>query len=98
MRGHALLAGLALLCVAPATSASAQSPPPAGATACTGCHAGSDTALPSLKGRAAPDITAAMIEFRTGVRQATLMDRIARGFTEPEIRAISEWLANGGAK
>jgi len=99
MRGSSLLAALALLCAAPATSTAtfAQSPPP-GATACTGCHAGSDSALPSLKGRAAADIEAAMIAFKTGAREATLMDRIARGFSEAEIKAMSQWLANGGAK
>lgn len=97
MRGSSLLAALALLCAAPATSTFAQSPPP-GATACTGCHAGSDSALPSLKGRAAADIEAAMIAFKTGAREATLMDRIARGFSEAEIKAMSQWLANGGAK
>lgn len=96
MRGSILLAAFALACAA-ATSSLAQSPPP-GATACTGCHAGSDTALPSLKGRSAADIEAAMIAFKTGAREATLMDRIARGFTEPEIKAMSQWLANGGAK
>jgi cytochrome c553 len=54
--------------------------------------------LPSLKGRAAADIEAAMIAFKTGAREATLMDRIARGFSEAEIKAMSQWLANGGAK
>ena len=34
-----------------------------------------------------------MHAFRTGERQATVMDRIAKGFTEEETRAIAEWLA-----
>lgn len=97
MRGSWMVAAFALLFAASATCALAQSPPP-GATACTGCHAGSDTALPSLKGRSAADIEAAMIAFKTGAREATLMDRIARGFTDSEIREMSRWLADGGAK
>ncbi|MBX9757994.1 MAG: cytochrome C [Beijerinckiaceae bacterium] len=82
---------------AQSAAAGAQSSPPPGATSCLGCHAGADNALPSLKGRSASDIEAAMIAFRTGAREATVMDRLAKGFDEAETRAISAWLANGGA-
>ena len=34
-----------------------------------------------------------MREFRSGARPATVMDRIAKGFTEDETRAIAAWLA-----
>lgn len=71
--------------------------PPAGATSCLGCHAGADNALPSLKGRSASDIEAAMTAFRTGAREATVMDRIAKGFDAAETKALSTWLANAGA-
>jgi cytochrome c553 len=71
--------------------------PPAGATACLGCHAGAPNAMPSLKGLSASDIDAAMRAFRTGSREATVMDRIAKGFTEAETKAISAWLADAGA-
>ena len=74
-----------------------QDRPPAGATSCLGCHAGADTALPSLKGASASDIEAAMAAFRAGAREATVMDRIAKGFDEAETKAISAWLANAGA-
>ena len=69
---------------------------PAGATSCSGCHpAGKsiDTPAPRLVGRAAPDIVAAMRAFRTGGRPATIMDRIARGFSDDEIGAIAAWYA-----
>lgn len=36
------------------------------------------------------------MQFRTGERAATVMDRIAKGFTDEEIRAIAEWFAGGG--
>jgi cytochrome c553 len=34
-----------------------------------------------------------MAEFRSGARPATVMDRIAKGFSEDETRAIAGWLA-----
>ena len=81
-----LLAGLA-------SSASAQSAPP-GALACTGCHAlDSDAALP-LGALSAEEIEAALAAFRDGTREATVMDRIARGFTPEESHAVAKWIAD----
>jgi cytochrome c553 len=34
-----------------------------------------------------------MQAFRTGERPATVMDRIARGFTDEEARAIAAWVS-----
>jgi cytochrome c553 len=67
--------------------------PPPGATACTGCHGAPGTALPSLNGRSEAEIVAAMAAFRTGARPSTVMDRVAKGFTEDETKAIAAWLA-----
>ena len=78
-----------------ATMAQALDAPP-GATACSGCHAasnGAEGAPPRLVGMKAADIETAMREFRSGARPATLMDRIAKGFTEPETAAIANWYA-----
>jgi cytochrome c553 len=77
------------------TAAEAADAPP-GATACSGCHAGSagvDTPATRLIGMKADDILAAMVAYRTGARPATVMDRIAKGFTEPEAAAIANWYA-----
>ena len=41
----------------------------------------------------AAEITAKMAAFKSGNAQATIMDRIAKGFTEEEIRAIATWYA-----
>jgi sulfide dehydrogenase cytochrome subunit len=35
----------------------------------------------------------AMQELRSGQRTATVMDRIAKGFSDDETRAIAAWLA-----
>jgi sulfide dehydrogenase cytochrome subunit len=69
---------------------------PAGAVACSGCHparAGVDSPVPRLIGRDAGQIAAAMADFRTGRRPGTIMDRIAKGFTEDETQAIAAWFA-----
>jgi sulfide dehydrogenase cytochrome subunit len=38
-------------------------------------------------------IVRAMQDFRAGRRAATVMDRIAKGFTDEEIQAIAAWYA-----
>jgi cytochrome subunit of sulfide dehydrogenase len=71
---------------------------PSGALSCSGCHGppGTGGAVASLAGRPAEEIVAALTQFRRGERAATVMDRIAKGFTDDEIHAIAEWLAGGG--
>jgi cytochrome subunit of sulfide dehydrogenase len=72
---------------------SAGAPPP-GASSCSGCHPASasvDTPAGRLIGRTPADIVAAVQAFRSGHRPATVMDRIAKGFTDDEIKAIAEW-------
>jgi cytochrome c553 len=69
--------------------------PPPGAASCSGCHAADpkvETRVPRIAGRPPAEIVAAMEAFRSGQKPATVMDRIAKGFTDTEIRAIAEWL------
>ncbi|HKH69192.1 MAG TPA: cytochrome C [Reyranella sp.] len=68
--------------------------PPPGAAACSGCHVAStevETPVPRLEGRAAAEIVAAMQQFRAGQRPATVMDRLAKGFSAEEVQAIAAW-------
>jgi len=86
---------LLVLLLAWAGPAAAQSLAPPGASACSGCHpaaAGLGAPVLSLNGRGPNDIVAAMQAFRSGERPATVMDRIAKGFSDDEIRAIAAWL------
>ena len=69
---------------------------PPGASACLGCHGATETELPSLKNLSALEIESAMDAFRSGAREATLMNRIAKGFTADETRALAQWLATQG--
>jgi cytochrome subunit of sulfide dehydrogenase len=76
-------------------AAAAPVTPPSGAASCTGCHAADakvETRVPRIAGRPAAEIVAAIEAFRSGQKPATVMDRIAKGFSDAEIRAIAEWL------
>jgi len=89
-----------VLLAALAAGATAWADAPPGAASCSGCHgpAALGTAIPSLEDHASANIVAQMHAFRTGQRKATVMDRIANGFSEEETRAIAEWLASPEAK
>ena len=93
MRTHLAAIGCLLVLCLPAAAQTAMAPP--GASSCSGCHdaAIANSAVAPLKGRAAADIVDAMDAFRTGKREATVMTRIAKGFSEDETRAIATWLA-----
>ncbi len=81
----------ALLLVALAMPAVAAPPP--GAQGCDGCHGQrAEAVIPPLRGRGADDVAAALLAFRRGERPATVMDRIARGFSEDELRAIAAYV------
>ena len=66
--------------------------PPPGASSCSGCHGGV-APLPALTGREVANIVTALDAFRAGTRPATVMDRIAKGFSHDEEVAIAMWLA-----
>jgi cytochrome c553 len=79
-----------------AGAASAADAPPVGASSCSGCHpSGKSVTTPvsRLIGRDAAQIVTAMAEFKSGKRTTTIMDRIAKGFTEDETKAIADWYA-----
>jgi cytochrome subunit of sulfide dehydrogenase len=87
-------AAIGFVSIAAAVVASAE--PPAGAAACSGCHPASTrvtSPVPRLAGRDAAAIVKAMHDFRSGTRAGTVMDRIAKGFTDEEIQAIAAWYA-----
>ncbi|WP_116809749.1 c-type cytochrome [Steroidobacter cummioxidans] len=93
--GYTLVA--ATLIAAP-VSTWAASPP--GAAACLGCHtvAADGSPVPPLGNFKAEQIVTAMQAFRAGTRPATVMDRIAKGFSDEEIKAIADWYARSKAK
>jgi sulfide dehydrogenase cytochrome subunit len=93
MKAQSAIAVVAL--VLSASFAFAADPPP-GAAACSGCHttnAAAESPVPKIHGRNADEIVAAMAAFRSGAKPSTVMGRIAKGFTDDEIRPIAAWLA-----
>jgi len=82
-----------LVCAGVTPGLAAEAPP--GAASCTGCHAerpNVETPVPRLVGQDTNAIVAAMQAYRGGQRPATVMDRIAKGFSDDEIAAIASWL------
>lgn len=93
MIGRALAAAIGIVSIAAAVVSAEH---PAGAAACSGCHPASPRVIspvPRLAGVDQAAIVRALLEFRSGQRPATVMDRIAKGFTDDEIQAIAAWLA-----
>ncbi|WP_421988626.1 c-type cytochrome [Roseococcus sp.] len=83
----------ALLLLLLSVPAQAEEAPP-GASACLGCHSPTraNAAIPLLRGRDPAEVAALLRAFREGTAPATVMDRLARGFSEAESRAIAAWV------
>ena len=95
MKTWPLILGIATIAASSLPVLAASEPPP-GAASCSGCHTSGAAAASSvsrLYGRDAGDIMTAMTGFRDGSLPATVMTRIAKGFTDDELRAIAAWLA-----
>jgi len=93
---RSLAAAIGLASIAAAAVAGAEPPP--GAVACSGCHPSSPRVISPVPRLATMDRAAigrAMLDFKAGRRAATVMDRIAKGFSDEEIQALAAWL---GAK
>jgi cytochrome c553 len=87
------VAALALALIGPASAAGPADAPP-GAASCSGCHPATkwvDTTVPRLTGRNPADIIAAMEAFKSGQLPSTVMNRLAKGFSDDEIKAIAAW-------
>jgi sulfide dehydrogenase cytochrome subunit len=62
---------------------------------CAPCHGTNGQefleAMPPLAGMPAKQFEEAMIGYREGTRAAIIMDRVARGFNDEEIKAMAAW-------
>ena len=63
------------------------------ANPCAGCH-GTDGAspgsIPSIKGLPSKHLASTMKDYKSGKRQGTVMNRIARGYTDEEIELMAK--------
>ncbi|HYB72773.1 MAG TPA: hypothetical protein VED18_05325 [Candidatus Sulfotelmatobacter sp.] len=90
----ALACGLAVAAAGLAPAAAAD--PQLLASGCSGCHPSSDaitTAVPKIRGLPEPVLLEALRAFRAGQRRATVMDRIAKGLTDDEIRQLAAYFS-----
>lgn len=92
--------GLALAAGALAFSATAFAAPPSAemlANACAGCHgtnggSAGDT-MPSLASQSESSIVEAMLKFKSGERSLTVMGRLAKGYSDEQIKALAGFFA-----
>ncbi len=64
--------------------------------ACAGCHGTHGSSVgsaPTISGMTEDYFLEAMEEYKNGERPATIMDRIARGYSDDEINAMAGWFA-----
>ena len=65
------------------------------ALSCASCHGtngASPGSIPKIQGRTADYIEKAMLQFKADERPATVMNRIAKGYTDEEIKLLSSYL------
>jgi sulfide dehydrogenase cytochrome subunit len=83
-----------------ASAASARAIAPAArlAASCTGCH-GTDgatqgNALPPLAGQPKDQLLAALKDFKSAKRPATIMTQLAKGYTDEQLEALASYFAS----
>ncbi len=66
------------------------------AAACTACHASqhrAEPAMPPLAGAVSDAMVAALLDFKSGRRPATVMQQLARGYDDEQLRAIAAYFS-----
>ena len=63
----------------------------AGCAACHGTDGKSPGAMPSLYGKSSKYIESSMLSFLHGKRKGTVMNRIAKGYSEKDIKLIANY-------
>jgi sulfide dehydrogenase cytochrome subunit len=90
----------ALVIALAAATAYAQAPDPNlgrnVAASCANCHGTdgvSQGTIPSLAGQSRQDIVTKMKEFKAGTRPATIMQQLAKGYTDEQIERAAAYFA-----
>jgi sulfide dehydrogenase cytochrome subunit len=93
--------GLALAIGAMTISAAASAAGPSAAmlsNACAGCHGtnggSAGMSMPSLAGQSKTAIVDAMKKFKSGERPATVMGRLAKGYSDEQFEMIGDFFSN----
>ncbi len=93
VNGKTALAGFAMLFLLQSPMIHADVDGRTIAFACSGCHGTDGTlnkpGLPKLKGRSSSEVYQALLDFKSDKVQGTMMNRIAKGFTDKELNAVA---------
>ena len=66
------------------------------AASCANCHGTGGVSvgeIESLAGKPREEIVRKMQEFKSGARPATVMNQLAKGYTDEQIEALGAWFA-----
>jgi cytochrome subunit of sulfide dehydrogenase len=94
-----LICGMAVLALGMLDAIAETAPAVDGATVARNCYICHGTfgispdPIPDLMGMSEADIQQALLEFKSGQREATIMDRIAKGYSDEQIAAVAAYLA-----
>ncbi len=91
-----LIAALLTASIAPAI-ADPSKPVPLIAQACAGCHGqygAGQGATPPIAGTTKENFLQTWAAFRANERPATIMNRIARGYTDEEVATLADYFAS----
>ena len=67
------------------------------ASACAACHGPTGNSpgnIPSLAGKSKKYIEMSLLDFKSGASEATVMNRLAKGYTDEEIAIIADYYAS----
>ncbi len=97
MKRTCLTVGMAIgLLILPLAAQADRASPSILADSCAACH-GTDgkspSTIPSIRGKSADYMLQRLVAFKTGARQGTVMNRIAKGYSDAELAAIASHLA-----
>ncbi|ETX01146.1 MAG: hypothetical protein ETSY1_08520 [Candidatus Entotheonella factor] len=97
MKHICITIGMAMILILPFTAQAGQASPSILADACAACH-GSDgkspSTIPSIQGKSLDYMVQRLMAFKSGKREGTVMNRIAKGYSDAEIAAIAKYLAS----
>lgn len=66
------------------------------AATCANCHGTGGVSvgeMPSLAGKPREETVRMLREFKSGARPATVMNQLAKGYTDEQIEALAGWFA-----
>lgn len=66
----------------------------AGCTSCHGPDGHSPDAIPAIAGKKAGYIARHLRQYKNDERRATVMNRLAKGYSDEEIELLANWFAN----